>query len=47
MPGDGLEKIWILRKLPHPMEEIAATEFLLDRMKNTKPKDKFFSLIRR
>ena len=28
-----LQKIWILRKLLHPMDEIAAMEFLLDKMK--------------
>src|SRR3546814_3010494 len=31
-----LQKIWILRKLLHPMDEIAAMEFLLDKMKSTK-----------
>lgn len=30
-----LQKIWILRKLLHPMDEMAAMEFLLDKMKNT------------
>src|ERR1700747_2145152 len=34
-----LQKIWILRKLLHPMDEIAAMEFLLDKMKNTKSND--------
>ena len=31
-----LQKIWILRKLLHPMEELAAMEFLLERLKATK-----------
>jgi transcription termination factor Rho len=30
---DVLQKIWILRKLLHPMDELAAMEFLLDKMK--------------
>ena len=42
-----LQKIWILRKLLHPMDELAAMEFLLDKMKNTKSNDEFFSSMRR
>ena len=44
---DLLQKIWILRKLLHPMDEIAAMEFLLDKMKNTKANDEFFSSMKR
>ena len=44
---DLLQKIWILRKLLHPMDEIAAMEFLLDKMKNTKSNDEFFSSMKR
>ncbi|WP_024868517.1 transcription termination factor Rho [Pseudoxanthomonas suwonensis] len=42
-----LQKIWILRKLLHPMDEIGAMEFLLDKMKNTKSNDEFFSSMKR
>jgi len=42
-----LQRIWILRKLLHPMDEIAAMEFLLDKMKNTKSNDEFFSSMKR
>jgi transcription termination factor Rho len=42
-----LQKIWILRKLLHGMDEIAAMEFLLDKMKNTKSNDEFFSSMKR
>lgn len=42
-----LHKIWILRKLLHPMDETAAIEFVLDKMKNTKSNDEFFSSMRR
>ncbi|ASR43443.1 transcription termination factor Rho [Xanthomonas citri pv. mangiferaeindicae] len=42
-----LQKIWILRKLLHPMDEIAAMEFLLDKMKSTKSNDEFFSSMKR
>ncbi len=44
---DLLQKIWILRKLLHPMDEIAAMEFLLDKMKSTKSNDEFFASMRR
>ena len=42
-----LQKIWILRKLLHPMDEISAMEFMLDKMKNTKSNDEFFSSMKR
>ncbi|HEY0333054.1 MAG TPA: transcription termination factor Rho [Stenotrophomonas sp.] len=42
-----LQKIWILRKLLHPMDEISAMEFLLDKMKNTKSNDEFFNSMKR
>ena len=44
---DLLQKIWILRKLLHGMDEIGAMEFLLDKMKTTKSNDEFFSSMRR
>ena len=42
-----LQKIWILRKLLHPMDETAAMEFLLDKMKSTKSNDEFFNSMKR
>ncbi|KAF1015076.1 MAG: Transcription termination factor Rho [Stenotrophomonas maltophilia] len=42
-----LQKIWILLKLLHPMDEMAAMEFLLDKMKNTKSNDEFFGSMKR
>ena len=44
---DMLQKIWILRKLLHPMDELAAMEFMLDKMKNTKSNDEFFNSMKR
>jgi len=44
---DMLAKIWILRKLLHPMDELAAMEFMLDKMKNTKSNDEFFNSMKR
>jgi transcription termination factor Rho len=40
-------KDWILHKLLHPMDEITAMEFLLDKMKNTRSNDEFFSSMKR
>src|SRR6187402_1076640 len=45
--ADLLQKIWILRKLLHPMDELAAMEFLLEKMKNTKTNDEFFGSMKR
>jgi transcription termination factor Rho len=42
-----LAKMWILRKLLHPMDELAAIEFLLDRMKDTKTNSEFFEAMKR
>ena len=46
--GSGeLSKMWILRKLLHPMDELAAIEFLLDKMKDTKTNADFFDAMKR
>ena len=42
-----LQKVWILRKLLAPMEEVAAIEFLIDRLKATKMNSEFFDAMRR
>jgi len=42
-----LQKMWILRKLLHPMDELAAMEFLLDRLKATKQNSEFFESMKR
>jgi transcription termination factor Rho len=42
-----LAKMWILRKLLHPMDELAAIEFLLDKMKDTKTNGDFFEAMKR
>jgi len=44
---DELAKIWILRKLLHPMDELAAVEFLIDKMKDTKTNAEFFESMKR
>ncbi len=42
MKEEQLQRVWILRKLLHDMEDLAATEFLLDRLKGFKTNDEFF-----
>lgn len=44
---DELQKMWILRKLLHPMDELAAMEFLLDKLKDTKTNTDFFGSMKR
>jgi transcription termination factor Rho len=44
---DNLQKIWILRKLLHDMDELQAMEFLLDKMRIAKTNSDFFDLMRR
>ncbi len=44
---DELQKVWILRKLLHPMEDLGAMEFLLDRLKGTKTNNEFFDSMKR
>lgn len=43
---DELQKMWILRKILHPMDEIAAIEFLLERLKTTKTNEDFFEAMK-
>ena len=44
---EELQRIWILRKLMHPMNDIEAIEFLLDRLKATKTNSEFFTAMKR
>ena len=42
-----LQKIWVLRKLLYPMDDLEAMEFLLDKVKLTKNNNDFFDSMRR
>ena len=42
-----LQKIWVLRKLLYPMDDLDAMEFLLDKVKATKTNPDFFDSMRR
>ncbi|MFJ5447031.1 transcription termination factor Rho [Methylobacillus methanolivorans] len=44
---DVLQKIWVLRKLLYPMDDLEAMEFLLDKLKATKNNADFFDSMRR
>jgi len=47
VPHDELQKMWILRKILHPMDEIAAAEFLIDRLRTTKTNEEFFEAMKK
>ena len=42
-----LQKVWVLRKLLYPMDELEATEFLLDKLRATKNNDEFFNSMKK
>jgi len=42
MSEGDLQRIWILRKILHDMDDVAAIEFMIDRMKETKTNNEFF-----
>ena len=42
-----LQKIWLLRKLLHPMDDIEAAEFMLDKLRATKSNAEFFKSMNR
>jgi len=44
---EELQKIWVLRKVLHPMDELAAAEFLLGKMQDTKTNASFFDAMKR
>jgi transcription termination factor Rho len=44
---EELQRMWILRKLLTSMEDIQATEFILDKLKDTKTNEEFFNSMKR
>ena len=44
---DELQRMWILRKLLHGMEDLPAIEFLSDKLKETKTNEEFFKSMKR
>ncbi len=47
MSEDELQKVWILRKILHEMDDLAAIEFLLERMKKSNTNEEFFASMKR
>jgi len=43
MSEEELQRVWILRKLLHDMDDIAAIEFMTDKLKDSKTDEEFFS----
>ena len=43
---DELQRVWILRKLLHDMDDIAAIEFMINKLKETKTNEEFFNSMR-
>lgn len=44
---DELQKMWILRKILNPMDEVSAMEFLIDKLAMTKTNEEFFTAMKR
>ena len=44
---DLLQKIWVLRKFIHDMEEVDSMEFILDKIRATKNNDEFFDMMKK
>ena len=44
---DLLQKVWVLRKFIHDMDEVEAMEFILDKMRSTKNNAEFFDMMRK
>ena len=47
MSEEDLQKAWILRKILHDMDDLAAIEFLLERIKKSKSNAEFFASMKR
>ena len=44
---DLLQKVWVLRKFIHDMDEVAAMEFIMDKMRSTKNNSEFFDMMKK
>lgn len=47
MKPETLQKVWVLRKFIHDMDEIEAMEFIMDKVKSTKTNAEFFEMMKR
>jgi transcription termination factor Rho len=44
---DILQKVWVLRRLLYPMDDLEATEFLVDKLRAVKNNAEFFESMRK
>lgn len=44
---DVLQKVWVLRKFIHDMDEVESMEFILDKMRATKNNNEFFDMMKK
>lgn len=44
---EELQMMWVLRKVLHPMDELSAMEFMLEKLSATKTNDEFFDSMKR
>jgi transcription termination factor Rho len=42
-----LQKVWVLRKFIHDMDEVEAMEFILDKIRATKNNAEFFDMMKK
>ena len=47
VPNDQLQRMWVLRKFLHPMDDVEAMEFLQDKIKSSKNNADFFDQMKR
>ncbi len=47
MKPEKLQRVWVLRKFIHDMDEIESMEFILDKIKSTKNNDQFFDMMKK
>ncbi len=47
MKPEKLQRVWVLRKFIHDMDEVEAMEFILDKIKSTKNNDQFFDMMKK
>ncbi|UOO89412.1 transcription termination factor Rho [Vitreoscilla massiliensis] len=47
VPNDQLQRMWLLRKFLHPMDDVEAMEFLQDKIKSSKNNADFFDQMKR
>lgn len=47
MKPEKLQRVWVLRKFIHDMDEVESMEFILDKIKSTKNNDQFFDMMKK